>query len=622
MKSALSLLMSILLLANGFPLAAFAGGGADPGSKKFGAPHSWGAWRLVSVNGQSYYCYGPECNPAPAKLDTIDRAKNWVREKLGKKAPPPLDFQAPLYRLGDSRPGGAPGAVVKDSYDTQYMLMRMGGTLYAVDRTSSKQYPARFEASYVPGTGSLTVRSPEETAADVKKKTDAAAKEKARKDAAARKKAKDEAAARKKAKEDAAAKKKAEQEAIAKKKADDDAAAKQRAEEKAKEDAAKQNDPLRKAIAKAFPNLSGAGLDAANCVISFSDLKDSFLDTGKLKNINLDDARKNISRLTGLHLEGKDLADEKNAKLPNAERMKQCFSRIKTQDGLLAFYCDNAPAAPEKKAEETVKAPAEKGLAQRCVDLRFAKAFPDELERAVMECVVPAGELAAAKQDSSRINGMITKWRPQAVLKAQFAILGSTDVPKANKQTLSDPEKQCLLGAKLGMDKLKKYYCQYEPKNMMLKAGATRAMPQLGIAASQQDEGGDRKISFDEKERPGKGAVTPVPAEGGASQFQELQKFCSDQGKTAEQNRKIDEKGFTAVDIKGPDRDMKKAEEDEKKSELMKNLKKDAIGGAFGAAGFGILGFIFGGPVGALIGGMIGFGLMAAVTHLNNNPIK
>jgi len=52
------------------------------------------------------------------------------------------------------------------------------------------------------------------------------------------------------------------------------------------------------------------------------------------------------------------------------------------------------------------------------------------------------------------------------------------------------------------------------------------------------------------------------------------------------------------------------------------NLKRDAIAGAFGAVAFGLIGFVFGGPLGAAAGAAIGFAAMAAVTHLNSNPIK
>lgn len=60
-----------------------------------------------------------------------------------------------------------------------------------------------------------------------------------------------------------------------------------------------------------------------------------------------------------------------------------------------------------------------------------------------------------------------------------------------------------------------------------------------------------------------------------------------------------------------------KAEDDKKK----KNLQRTVLGGIGGAAVLAVFGFIFGGPVGALAMGAVGFALLAGVTHLNNNPI-
>ncbi|TBR23687.1 hypothetical protein EPO15_05485 [bacterium] len=60
------------------------------------------------------------------------------------------------------------------------------------------------------------------------------------------------------------------------------------------------------------------------------------------------------------------------------------------------------------------------------------------------------------------------------------------------------------------------------------------------------------------------------------------------------------------------------AAEDAKKK---KDLQRMAIGGMGGALVLGVFGFIFGGPIGAIAMGAIGFGLMAGVTYLNNNPI-
>lgn len=70
----------------------------------------------------------------------------------------------------------------------------------------------------------------------------------------------------------------------------------------------------------------------------------------------------------------------------------------------------------------------------------------------------------------------------------------------------------------------------------------------------------------------------------------------------------------TTPDAEKPDT---KAEDDKKK----KNLQRTVLGGIGGGAVLAVFGFIFGGPVGALAMGALGFGLLAGVTHLNNNPI-
>lgn len=70
----------------------------------------------------------------------------------------------------------------------------------------------------------------------------------------------------------------------------------------------------------------------------------------------------------------------------------------------------------------------------------------------------------------------------------------------------------------------------------------------------------------------------------------------------------------TTPDVEKPDTSA----EDAKKK---KNLQRAVIGGVGGAAVLAVFGFIFGGPIGALAMGAVGFALLAGVTHLNNNPI-
>jgi hypothetical protein len=52
------------------------------------------------------------------------------------------------------------------------------------------------------------------------------------------------------------------------------------------------------------------------------------------------------------------------------------------------------------------------------------------------------------------------------------------------------------------------------------------------------------------------------------------------------------------------------------------NMKRNLLGGAYGAVAFGLLGLFFGGPLGAILGAIGGGLLMAGITNLNNNKIK
>ena len=79
---------------------------------------------------------------------------------------------------------------------------------------------------------------------------------------------------------------------------------------------------------------------------------------------------------------------------------------------------------------------------------------------------------------------------------------------------------------------------------------------------------------------------------------------------------------LTAGENKGPaiTPDVEQAKKDDAKKKA--DLARSALGGAYGAVAFGILGMIFGGPFGLVVGAMVGFGLVGGMTYLNNNKIK
>ena len=289
------------------------------------------------------------------------------------------------------------------------------------------------------------------------------------------------------------------------------------------------------------------------------------------------------------------------------ERAMKCVKDADKNDALLDFYCANEPKGPDIGPKTQ--------LASKCAERQAAKLFADPADYAVYQCLGPKTLPADLQKDPAKKESLLKAWGTGAAGKAQMVLTGSVDSAKLGKQ-----EKDCLLGKGLGKDKLRDFYCRYQPAETEQRPTATGAMDQ-GKVADQLSQGPGETVEFDNS---GRKQATTVAAGGKPPPLQELNNYCGEQRRAAERNRPIPGRGLTINEPgAGPaSRDLAKQAEDEKKKELMANLKKDAIGGAFGAAGFGILGFIFGGPIGAVVGAMIGFALMGAVTHLNNNPPK
>ncbi|TPW20349.1 MAG: hypothetical protein FD126_1777 [Elusimicrobia bacterium] len=121
---------------------------------------------------------------------------------------------------------------------------------------------------------------------------------------------------------------------------------------------------------------------------------------------------------------------------------------------------------------------------------------------------------------------------------------------------------------------------------------------------------------------PAVGAAQTQPLPTGGNPYEAICRIINDPGTTTPSPGPgpgvpdiVNEKPAGAEDSEAK---SKAAEETKKK----KNLQRMMIGGAGGAIVLGVFGFIFGGPIGALAMGAIGFGIMAGVTHMNNNPIE
>ncbi|MBI5595734.1 MAG: hypothetical protein HY928_06550 [Elusimicrobia bacterium] len=109
-------------------------------------------------------------------------------------------------------------------------------------------------------------------------------------------------------------------------------------------------------------------------------------------------------------------------------------------------------------------------------------------------------------------------------------------------------------------------------------------------------------------------APAPTPADGTAVNPPELQPAPPEPGAH-----------FTTIPQPpiGEDKeDLSAKKAAEEAAAKKKDLQRMALGGAGGAIVFAIIGFIFGGPLGALAGAALGFGALAGVTYLNNHPIE
>jgi len=670
MRNALSLLMSLVLLAQSVPLPAFAADKADDkarpsASPKFGEAEYWSRWRNVVVNNdwrESYYCFIPQCDPPQPPAGAFERGKNWVRGKLGLKTPPPADIPGvPLYSFKTDKKASRNGPAVVDSSETPYLLFRAGGAYYALDRSSGKRVPARFEPGLSSLDGKVTVRPPKKenpapnsqdqsgsgSQSGTPPGTDPLSRAFPDKTERTIVLCFGKADAGKTGKGDIDAKAYRERAALrlrdfltgqsAPKPADAvECASLAKDQLPAMQNFYCDNEPpsegaavskkvqelgrlcSTRRFAKAFPQ-NPVAIDVLKCLA-----KDGLF-PWKIKQAE-------VKKYGDIALwAAQDALDEASAEkrapidfgngLSLGKNERSCVRGLNKEQILLSFYCDNEP-----KASAAAEAQPPKAVTDKCVDKRFEHAFPDAAERKVLECTLDAGELAAVKRNLPAAGSAERETLfSMPALKVQAVLLGG-NTPAANTARLSAAEEKCLKPVK---DKLRAFYCAHEPAEFVGQEGATGAQEQGElIGRANQSGAGGEKGMFEDKTRAESSPVPSQPLSPALQALQDLQGACSKQRKEEEQKKSASPTpaGFyarrTEPQAASGDRDTKKADADKDHADLMKNLKKDAIAGCFGAAGFGILGFILGGPVGAVIGAAIGFGFMGALTHLANNPIK
>ncbi len=287
-------------------------------------------------------------------------------------------------------------------------------------------------------------------------------------------------------------------------------------------------------------------------------------------------------------------------------KLKECLASIQKTD-LTGYYCAANP-----------------GKLPHCAAKKedpFA-IFADGKERGLAECAIknPKDRTPEFIEDVKKgQDAALAKWRAEAVKAAQGQLLDSKKKP-------ADPAvKKCLEAKKLGRDDLFPYYCANEPAEAPQEQPKARtAKEQLENVAAEcvKDEKSSELVDPSCGKKSLDGAVSASALE--STPLSQLANQCSEYRKGQE---RLKPSGPAAGPRPGKDPPPLTVKPDAEKkpkisAELMQNLKKDAVGGAFGAVGFGIIGFIFGGPIGAAVAGMIGFAVMAGVTHLNNNNLK
>jgi hypothetical protein len=296
-----------------------------------------------------------------------------------------------------------------------------------------------------------------------------------------------------------------------------------------------------------------------------------------------------------------------------------------------------APAKPKDASPECAydasTEPAPPPVAADELDKKLDELFTDKVERAGADWLA---ETYGGKTGPEARKAFLDALKGPGAAAAVVAARGKVRQEIAVKVGLGKPESVAFVG-KRGVTKedLQKYICDLLPEGggtVAPAGGATSAKEQLGVvdersraaAAATSDAGTRGTAQIDEQ--------TPAAAQNPAANLgfevtPELKAQCAifrsrptppptaGPGFPRQAPNIVNERPVSTPDAEKPDG---KADADKKK----KNLQRAAIGGAGGALVLGVFGFIFGGPIGAIAMGAIGFGVMAGITYMNNNPIE
>lgn len=275
------------------------------------------------------------------------------------------------------------------------------------------------------------------------------------------------------------------------------------------------------------------------------------------------------------------------------------------------------------------------------LEARIGLVFQAPVERAAAEFLAKSWGGKSGAEAEEAFSGELDKaLRGDSGSRAAIVAAARKAVADHLKKD-SDPPgfKEHLAKKGVARDSLLAFYCAVgaPAAGAPAEAGATGARAQADAAAARGAGGRTaaedtaRGADFTNKET----AAAAGPAPAGGDIDPALAEECGKwkagdiarQENAAEEARRRTSASQTniageAVGAPPTTPDAEKPDTTAADAKKKKDLQRAAIGGLGGGIVLGVFGFIFGGPIGAIAMGAVGFGIMAGVSYLNNNPIQ